>query len=79
MHACEFTGFWFCVCVCTEHKQRAKAGEEPGELGKLRRKLLNFLTWSKHYEAAEHVSTFPRDGEGHREGHGVERENWGRG
>ena len=37
----------FSPCLI-DHKQRAKAGEEPGELGKLRSKLLKFLAWSRH-------------------------------
>ncbi len=46
------------------YKQRAKAGAEPGELGVLRTKLLTFLRQSQHYVAAEHISSFPQDGEG---------------
>ena len=42
--------------------QRLKAGEEPGELGELRTKLLKFLNTSQHYDAAECICSFPRDG-----------------
>ena len=45
------------------HKPRVKPGEEPGNLGKLRTKLLRFLRKSHHYVAAEHISSFPQDGE----------------
>ena len=44
-------------------KLQARAGEEPGELGVLRTKLLRFLATSKHYVAAEHITSFPQDGE----------------
>ncbi len=50
-----------CVCVCPG-KPRARAGEEPGDLGVLRTKLLRFLSTSKHYVAAEHITSFPPDG-----------------
>ena len=42
---------------------RVKAGEEPGELGNMRRKLLQFIESSKHYQPQEHVTSLPRDGE----------------
>ena len=42
--------------------QQPKAGEEPGELGRLRAKLLKFLDTSRHYDAAECISSLPRDG-----------------
>jgi hypothetical protein len=42
-------------------RQRARAGEEPGELGVLRTKLLQFLRTSRHYKAAEHISSLPDD------------------
>ena len=43
-------------------KVQAKAGQEPGELGKIRKKLLNFLETSQHYVPAELISSFPSDG-----------------
>ena len=43
-------------------RQRDRAGEEPGELGVLRTKLLKFLDTSKHYAAEEHISSLPMDG-----------------
>jgi hypothetical protein len=42
-------------------RQRARAGEEPGMLGVLRTKLLQFLRSSRHYKAAEHISSLPDD------------------
>ena len=42
--------------------QRLKVGEEPGELGELRTKLLKFLNTSQHYDAAECICSLPRDG-----------------
>ena len=45
------------------HRQRAKPGQEQGELGVMRRKLLDFLRKSQHYVAADHISSFPQDGE----------------
>ena len=44
-------------------RQRARAGEEPGVLGVLRTKLLQFLRSSRHYKAAEHISSLPDDGQ----------------
>ena len=46
-----------------EGRGRARAGEEPGKLGILRTKLLRFLETSKCYSPAEHISSFPQDGE----------------
>ena len=43
-------------------KAQAKAGQEPGELGKVRKKLLYFLETSQHYVPAELISSFPSDG-----------------
>ena len=43
-------------------KAQAKAGQEPGELGKVRKKLLHFLETSQHYVPAELISSFPSDG-----------------
>jgi len=43
-------------------KAQVKAGKEPGELGKVRRKLLRFLEESQHYIPAELISSFPSDG-----------------
>lgn len=43
-------------------RQRDKPGEEQGELGKLRAKLLKFLHKSRHYNAADHITSFPQDG-----------------
>jgi hypothetical protein len=42
--------------------QTLPAGDEPGELGVLRTKLLQFLQTSKHYEASMHISKFPKEG-----------------
>ena len=42
-------------------RPKAKAGEEPGELGLLRSKMLNFLHSSQHYEPEGLVSKFPMD------------------
>ena len=39
----------------------ARAGEEPGELGELRKKLIEFLTKSLHYDARELLVGFPMD------------------
>ncbi len=64
---------WFyTVYICVKNtcrlfysagKPRARAGEEPGDLGVLRTKLLRFLATSRHYVAAEHITSFPQDGE----------------
>ncbi len=51
-----------CVCVCAG-RGRERAGEEPGDLGVLRIKLLRFLETSQHYAAEQHISSFPPDGE----------------
>ena len=50
------------LCTFVTGRQRARAGEEPGELGVLRTKLLKFLDTSRYYVAAEHISSFPQDG-----------------
>lgn len=50
------------LCTFVKGRQRARAGEEPGELGVLRTKLLKFLDTSRYYVAAEHISSFPQDG-----------------
>ncbi|XP_019851602.1 PREDICTED: vam6/Vps39-like protein [Amphimedon queenslandica] len=42
-------------------RPRAKAGEEPGELGYLRSRLLHFLQSSKYYEPEGLISRFPQD------------------
>ena len=39
----------------------ARAGEEPGDLGELRTKLLKFLSVSLHYDARELLVGFPMD------------------
>ena len=50
-------------CVCSvDQQQRPRAGEEPGALGKARRKLLEHLAESKHYQPAKHISSFPING-----------------
>ena len=50
--------------MCPMHlgKAQAKAGQEPGELGKIRKKLLHFLETSQHYVPEELISSFPSDG-----------------
>ena len=48
-----------CVCV---GRPRAKAGSEPGELGFMRSKLLNFLESSKYYRPEDLISKFPENG-----------------
>ena len=59
--------FYVCVQVSLPHSsspgRRPKAGEESGEAGKMRKKLLQFIESSKHYQPQEHVSSLPRDGE----------------
>lgn len=45
----------------TKGRPRAKAGEEPDELGLLRSKLLNFLQSSQYYEPEALISKFPPD------------------
>lgn len=40
----------------------AKAGQEPGELGKLRHKLFDFLQRSFHYDPKRLLAHFPSDG-----------------
>ncbi|XP_064621475.1 vam6/Vps39-like protein [Lineus longissimus] len=42
-------------------KPRARAGEEPGELGKLRKKLINFLGDSTYYTPEKLLTHFPFD------------------
>lgn len=39
-----------------------KAGEEPGELGALRKKLVWFLHKSRHYIPERLLTRFPTDG-----------------
>ena len=51
------------VLLCCIGRPRAKAGEEPDELGLLRSKLLNFLQSSKYYLAERLISQFPHEGE----------------
>ena len=58
-----FVCLWCCLVLDPGHRQRAKPGEEPGDLGKIRSKLLQFLRRSQHYEAFAHISSFPDDGE----------------
>ena len=58
-----FVCLWCCLVLDPGHRQRAKPGEEPGDLGKIRSKLLQFLKRSQHYEAFAHISSFPDDGE----------------
>ena len=52
-----------CILSHTLGRPRAKAGEEPDELGLLRSKLLNFLQSSQYYEPEALISKFPPDGE----------------
>ena len=52
-----------CILSHTLGRPRAKAGEEPDELGLLRSKLLNFLQSSQYYEPEALISNFPPDGE----------------
>ena len=50
-----------CDRVCVG-RPRAKAGSEPGELGFMRSKLLNFLESSKYYRPEDLISKFPESG-----------------
>ena len=43
-------------------RPRSKAGEEPGQLGLLRSKLLNFLESSHYYQPETLISKFPSTG-----------------
>lgn len=43
-------------------RPRAKAGEEPDQLGLLRSKLLNFLESSHYYQPETLISKFPSHG-----------------
>ena len=45
----------------TEGEEPAKAGHEPGDLGELRRKLIDFLTESEHYGAEDLLAVFPTE------------------
>ena len=45
----------------SESQEMAKAGQEPGELGELRKKLLQFLTESEHYDPRDLLVSFPME------------------
>lgn len=41
--------------------RKYKAGEEPDDIGKMRKKLLQFIETSKYYQPEEHLSSLPPD------------------
>lgn len=62
MYTCTLAIMVFLINFNPSGRPRAKAGEEPGQLGYLRSKLLHFLQSSRHYEAESLISRFPGDG-----------------